>query len=713
MVASAPAGLRLGHRLKVITGLVAGGTVLVCGAAGALGLWWERDHALSTAETRAANVARMLSAYVQQTLAATDAALRQLVVHSRRVGGPGAPASDWQPVLVSTRAALSGVGSLSVTDAEGVIRHSTIEAIVGQPRAEEYLFPRLKADGRDLMIASTPFQSLQDPTRLLVPVGRRLTDARGGFVGTVVATLVPESLQAAFERIDMGLAESIWVFHPTGLLLYRDGPGPNPIGQRPDAHPVFMAARNGTGKPGTVRSALEPGGRRFLSAYEFTAEPPLIVAVSVGEAEALGAWRREVEVAAWTLVGLVLLSAAAVAGMSRQIDARAKAEEALARARRLEAVGQLTGGIAHDFNNLLTIILGSVSLLQIDPRIRLSDDTVASLDSIEHASRRAADMTRALLSFARQQPLRPDVVDLNDHVHAVPTMLARLVGPDITISVTRSATPVRVRLDAAQFETALVNLAVNARDAMPQGGRLSIETASVLVEASEPLAVPTLDPGPYCLVTLSDTGTGIPPGDLDRIHEPFFTTKAPGKGMGLGLSMVHAFMRQSGGHLRIESEVGRGTLVKLYFPTVSEEATAAVEREKAVEPGGHGEGVLLVEPEESVRFVTAAALRGLGYRVFAAGDGASALEMARREPPVDLLLTDVVLPQGMTGPELAEQIAGPRPSLRVLYSSGYSSETVEQRAGVPAGSPLLSKPYDRRELARAVRAALDAHKPAA
>ena len=431
----------------------------------------------------------------------------------------------------------------------------------------------------------------------------------------------------------------------------------------------------------------------------------------VGQTEAREIWRHEVQIAAWALAVLGLLGVGAAAAVSRQIDARVKAEDALSRSQRLETIGQLTGSVAHDFNNLLTTILGSVSLLQVDPRYR-EGALAASLRDIEHAGWRAADLTRALLSFMSQEPLRPQTVDLNDHIRAVPQMLQRLTGPDITITVTRASEPLRAHVDPARFETALMNLCVNARDAMPKVGRLAIETRAVTFDAVYAGTL-GLAPGPYGLVTVSDTGGGIRPADLSRVREPFFTTKAPGKGTGLGLSMVDDLMAQSRGHMRIESEVGRGTSVMLYFPAVASEAGTGAERDPSPEPVGCGEAILLVEPEESVRRVTAAALGSLGYRVFAAADAPAAVALARAMPPLHLLLTDVDLPRGVAGAELAEQLLDQRRAFKVLYSCGYSAEAIDHRRGAPTDGALLSKPYDRRELARAVRTALDRQEPAA
>jgi signal transduction histidine kinase/CheY-like chemotaxis protein len=598
------------------------------------------------------------------------------------------------------------VGSLSVVDGEGVIRHSTIPAIVGQSRRDDYVYQRLSADPAEVLVASKPFRILNPPYRLVIPLGRRITRPDGGFGGAVVASFVPEDLRGFFKQVDVGPGGTVWVFHPDGVVLFRAPAADNPLGESALGNPIFEAARSLT-SAGTLRGPLRAGGPAMLSAYQPLRDPPLLVAVSLSEDDVLADWRREVVLSAGLMILLAAGTALVLALFYREMNARAVAEAALVRSQRLEAIGQLTGGVAHDFNNLLTVILGNLALLR-----RSGDGTSGGPDprrlaEIEQAAERASQLTRQLLSVARRQPLQPQVVDLNELVGSLQPMLARVLGEDVTQRVKLAGTACLASLDLAQAESALLNLCLNARDAMPRGGLLAIETSPVTLDGSYAQANPEVAPGDYVMVSVSDTGTGIRPEHLARVFEPFFTTKEPGKGTGLGLSTVQGFVKQSGGHVKVYSEVGKGTSVKLYFPQAAGAAETAPPRPPAEPERGEGQTILLVEDEPSLREMAVEMLEELGYRVVAVGDGPAALDRARELERIDLLLTDVVLPQGLTGRQVAEELARQRPRLPVLFVSGYAEEVIQHRGQLDAGLRFLGKPYSIEQLAQAVRQAME------
>ncbi len=376
----------------------------------------------------------------------------------------------------------------------------------------------------------------------------------------------------------------------------------------------------------------------------------------------------------------------------------------LQQSQRMEAIGQLTGGIAHDFNNLLTVVSGNAELLLEDTAGQPAQRQLVQM--IATAAQRGAALTQRLLAFARKQALDPKAVDLNQMVASLDPMLRRTLGEHIQIELIRAAGLWPALVDQGQLENALLNLCLNARDAMPGGGRLTLETANVRLDEEYAARNADVQPGQYVMLAVSDTGQGITPEHLQRVFEPFFTTKEKGKGTGLGLSMVYGFVKQSSGHLAIYSEPGQGTSVKLYLPRTGSEVTAAAPGSDSGAVVGGSETILLVEDDAAVRQVALAALRSFGYTVIEAADGPSAMTVLEQRHDVDLLFTDIVMPGGMNGRELADAARRLRPGLRVLYTSGYTENAIVHHGRLDAGALLLGKPYRRRELDRAVRAAL-------
>ena len=368
---------------------------------------------------------------------------------------------------------------------------------------------------------------------------------------------------------------------------------------------------------------------------------------------------------------------------------RARFEERLRQSQKMEAIGNLAGGIAHDFNNMLSVILGYTDLAR--NALPTEDPIRQDLDEVLMAAERARKLTSQLLTFSRKQVLKPQLLDLNAVLAGMRNMLARLLGEQVDLNLMQSDPLGAVKVDQGQIEQVVLNLAVNARDSMPNGGKLTMETANVLLDTNYAAANPGVVAGPYVLLAVADTGVGMEPEVLERIFEPFFTTKKEGHGTGFGLTTVFGIVRQSGGHINVYSEPGRGTTFKTYFPRSSERPEPIPMAKPRAATGGV-ETILLVEDLDSVRALSQTILARRGYRVLEACNGDEALRVAREHPGViHLLVTDVVMPR-MTGPELATALVGERADLKVLFMSGYTDGAIVDHGLLPAGSAFLQKP---------------------
>jgi nitrogen-specific signal transduction histidine kinase/CheY-like chemotaxis protein len=396
--------------------------------------------------------------------------------------------------------------------------------------------------------------------------------------------------------------------------------------------------------------------------------------------------------------------------VKRDISHRRRLEEQLRQAQKMEAVGRLSGGIAHDFNNLLNVIMGFTDMLlkhlPDDDRLRRYAHQVLK------AANRGAGLTRQLLAFSRQQVLQPKVVDLNTVVTEAEKMLARLIGEDLELLTSLAPDLGRIEVDPGQIEQVIMNLAVNARDAMPQGGTLAIETANLdLTEGAASRHGFPVTPGPYVRLMVSDNGSGMDKSTQAHIFEPFFTTKEAGKGTGLGLATVYGIVKQSKGYIWADSELGQGTRFTILLPRLAAERRLSEgDHPEDDEPGGTGT-VLVVEDDEAARGLWQEMLEAMGYRVIAASNGADALERAAAHPGrIDLLLTDVVMPR-LGGRELAERLSEARPGLRIIFMSGYTADTMLRQGIADTGGPFLQKPFTGQVLARKIRETLDGPAP--
>ncbi|HWD60468.1 MAG TPA: PAS domain S-box protein [Stellaceae bacterium] len=391
--------------------------------------------------------------------------------------------------------------------------------------------------------------------------------------------------------------------------------------------------------------------------------------------------------------------------IGRDITERREAEARLRQVQKMEAIGNLTGGLAHDFNNLLGVIIGNLDMVRAGGALPPEDGELVA-DALD-AALRGAELTRRLLAFARRQPLAPADIAINALVGDIVGLMRRTLGEDISIEVDLAGDLWPVHADPAQLEAAILNLANNARDAMPSGGRLMITTGNRHLDSDYAALHPELAPGDYAMVEVTDSGTGIPLETIDHIFEPFFTTKEQGKGTGLGLSMVFGFIKQSSGHINVYSEAGSGTTFRLYLPRRVEQPAPALAPLAAAQSAGGNEAVLLVEDNDAMRRVARRQLEALGYRVLEAEQASAALDILAAEP-VDLLFSDILMPGGISGFELARTAIARWPGLKVLLASGFPEAKMQGNGESISGVRLLSKPYRREELARALRESLEA-----
>jgi len=556
----------------------------------------------------------------------------------------------------------------------------------------------------DLSVIETPVLTCSGEERLVEWRNTLLKDDAGHVVGTFSSgtdtterTQAVKALRNSEERMRFALQSAdvgIWdMDYATGVLQWSEileaqyGLKPGTFGGTIDAflkcvHPqdraalaetMAQAARSGTDFSVQHRTIWPDGTVRWLT----------------------GAGRIHLDENRQPVRGL---------GISLDVTERRTLEQQYQQAQKMEAIGRLAGGVAHDFNNLLTAILGYCELLLAD--LAPTDPHQTDIVEIQKAGERAAELTRQLLAFSRKQIIEPTLLDLNMVVADMQSMLGRLIEEDVKMVLVLRPEPARVRADRGQVEQIVLNLAVNARDAMPGGGTLTIETANVELDEHYATAHFSVKPGPYVVLTVTDTGVGMTPLVQARLFEPYFTTKEPGKGTGLGLATIHGIVTRSGGSVQVYSEVGKGTSFKVYFPR-AEAVDMVVETAAQVSrPHAGGQTVLLVEDSEGLRELARRLLERQGYTVLAAGNAEEALQLFNENATIDVLLTDVVMP-GASGPELTRQLVERRPELRVIYMSGYTEEAIVHH-GVPnSGVAFLHKPFTSDTLGRKIREVLD------
>ncbi len=618
------------------------------------------------------------------------------------------------------------------TDAEG---HKKMVGVVIDVTEEKAATAALKGQTRALEIlnrAATAISGDLNQTRLVQTITDAAVEITGAEFGAFFYNVVDEQGERytlytlsgvpreTFDKFPM--PRNTQVFAPTfmGTAVVRSADITNdpryghnaprygmPKGHLPVCSYLAVPVRSRTGE---ILGGLFFGHSK-TDVFDSAAEERAVAlasqaAIALDNARLFEAADRELQQRRKAEAELQALNATLEERVAEEVARRAAAEDALRQAQKMEAVGQLTGGVAHDFNNLLTVIIGGLDTIK---RSKPGDDTrvARAVEMSLQGAQRAASLTGRLLAFSRRQPLEPRPVELNALVREMTELLHRTLGEQIELEGVLAPRLWTVEVDQNQLESAMLNLAVNARDAMPEGGKLTIETANTALDESYTATDAEVIPGQYVMISISDTGTGMPKKVLARVFEPFFTTKEIGRGTGLGLSMVYGFVKQSGGHVTIYSEEGQGTTVKLYFPryigdAVSDKAPA----EPVIPTSSEGEVILVVEDNDDVRAYSTMILSELGYLVIEALEADSALKILRSEQRVDLLFTDVVLP-GKSGRVLADAAQEVRPDLKILFTTGYSRNAIVHQGRLDAGVQLISKPFTFEQLASRVRDLLD------
>lgn len=555
-------------------------------------------------------------------------------------------------------------------------------------------------------------------------ISRSRDSADGSFSGVTVIFVKPEYFSNYYRTLPQPAAAAL--ITEDGVVLARY-PEMTAAAQLPPDSPFRKAiAANPEGGFAEGVSAIDGVAR--TAAYRRLPEYGVYVSMGMDHQAVIEMWLHDlagylifgipatIALFSMSLVALRRTERAelAYARMWQEVGRRELTERALRQSQKMEAVGRLTGGIAHDFNNLLTAILGNVDLAL--RRIPESDERVRRLlNSARQASERAATLVQRLLAYSRQHPLEVKAVDINKLVQGMSELLRRTIGETITVETDLTNGLWKSAIDANQLENTILNLAINARDAMPDGGRLTIETANTFLDEDYVIEhAGDVPHGQYVMIALTDSGTGMTRDILDRAFEPFFTTKPTGVGTGLGLSMVYGFVKQSSGHIKIYSEPGEGTSIKIYFPRLADDAElpewkpTEIEEAQGQDMGDLGDTILLVEDDEEVNRFATEVLRDEGYNVIATHDARSALRLLDANPGIKLLFTDIILPGGMNGRQLSDEALRRRPDLKVLYATGYTRDAIIHEGRLDADVELLNKPFTHDVLTRKVRQILDA-----
>jgi signal transduction histidine kinase/ActR/RegA family two-component response regulator len=551
-------------------------------------------------------------------------------------------------------------------------------------------------------------------------LSRRKESEPGSFDGVITVTVSTQYFQDFYGKLVDGSPDY------TAALVRNDGAGlvryPLPATHSREQNLLNATAEHA--QNGIFRARSEIDGIDRLVAYDKLPKYPIYATVARSWDSIVAEWQHTMLThllfGVPATLGLVALSLLALrrtrleqAAMHEAREAtrqRDVAEEALRQSQKMEAIGHLTGGVAHDFNNLLTVVMGNIELAQrqLENWTEGAQDRMRrTLTQAMRGAQRGAMLTQRLLAFSRRQPLSPKPLDLNKLVGGLTEFLRRSLGETVELQTVGAAGLWKVEADPVQLEAALLNLAVNARDAMPNGGKLTIESANVQLDADYCRRHAEVKPGPYVQIAVTDTGTGMSRQVLDRAFEPFFTTKVAGQGTGLGLSQVFGFVKQSGGHITIYSEVGEGTTVKIYLPRLFAELREEAPVEREVPGAVPGERVLVVEDDEEVRLYIADLLRGLRYQVIEAADATAALaHLERGSGHIDLLLTDVVLP-GMNGRRLADEVVARANGIKVLFMTGYSRNAIVHHGRLDPRVEMIQKPFTEAALAARIRDVLD------
>ena len=539
-------------------------------------------------------------------------------------------------------------------------------------------------------------------------VSRRRPADDGQFTGIIMISVVPKVFTEFYKQLAGDTSASFSLARSDGAILARYPAPPGDVTHfGPDSE--FIRSIGSQPERGIVTTTSIDGTQRRI-AYRKLGNSDLYVSDGLQTDEIYSRWIRLMAShlifgipATLFLFGLVLLTIRRTQAFYAEAERRELAEQALRQSQKMEAVGQLTGGVAHDFNNLLTIIIGNLGIAK---RGVVEARAERALNNALVGAERAAQLTQRLLAFSRRQPLNPRVLDVNKLIVSISDLLVRTLGENIELESIGAAGLWKVEADASELESTLLNLALNARDAMPEGGKLTIETSNAYLDEGYCQQHAGVAPGQYILIAVTDNGGGMSAETIDRAFEPFFTTKEAGKGTGLGLSQVYGFMKQSEGHVKIYSESGEGTTIKLYLPRRDGNEAAHSADEPVSSERGRAETILIVEDDDGVRQYASEILRDLNYQIIEAKDSATALRLLDADKKFDLLLTDVVLP-GKNGRELATEVERRRPGTKVIFMTGYSRNAIVHHGRLDPGTALIQKPLIERVLAQKIRQILD------
>lgn len=616
-----------------------------------------------------------------------------------------ADAPELRTYIKQLAASAPHITSVGFIFGDGRIISSNLDLPAGS--AHHHAFMAAPRNGKEMLIGELEISNHRNQLRFLIARPKPAT-GRGATADLIFTSISPDYFKRYYSGA-FGPDYAISIVRSDGAILARSPELPNRFVLASDSGFRRSIAENPEHGSYAATSAVD--GRTRIFNYRRLGDYPLYVAAGLDEATVLEGWRAQIAShlifgipATLALIAITLIalrrSASAHAAM-RQAQAetrrRQQLEASLHQAQKMEAVGQLTGGVAHDFNNLLTAIIGSLEMIE-------RTDAPELIRKYATAAMRAADrgarLTQQLLAFSRRQVLRPEIVNVNRLLGEFETLTQRAVGESIDVRFALDARVDPCRIDPAQFQSAVLNLVVNARDATPAGGRIMIETRTINLGGENGALELDLNPGRYIMIAVSDTGSGMTPEVRAQAFDPFFTTKEVGKGSGLGLSQVYGFAKQSGGHVTVESEPGQGTCVRLYLPSVEAPAPARGDGTISPPPERRTGSVLIVEDDEAVLETVKGSLDELGYRTIIARSAGEALDVLRRDEPIDLLFSDIVMPGGINGVALARRARQLRQDIKVLLTSGYAPAAAKEHDN--DGFAVLSKPYRQGELARVI-----------
>lgn len=676
--------------------------------------WVNYKSAFDTADNdiaRALDIATGHAQTVFQSIAVTTSSVEQ-ITRGLSSESMHLEESELNQRLRQMRAAIPDIESIWLFDATGHPIASSLLIPVPSDLdvSDSEFFTAQRNTHTGLFIGSvvTP----QATARNIFPISERRIDDTGNFSGVIEVSIQPSAFESFFAGIVSGTTASLALIREDGSILARF-PVPTNVGIKLDSTSGFanMMARSPAGGRYTAVSGVDRTERRF--AARKLGGFPVYVTASLATEQIRRGWLTTMAShlvfgipATVLLIILVLVAVRRTKALYVEAESRQALEAHLRQSQKMDAVGQLTGGIAHDFNNLLTIIIGN---LQMALKREQDAKVQGMLSNAMAGAERAAALTKRLLSFSRRQPLDPRPVDANRLIAGLSDLLNRTLGEKVSIETVASAGLWQTEVDSAELESSIINLAINARDAMPDGGKLTIETGNAFLDEDYCRPFEDLKAGQYVMISVTDTGGGMPREIIDKATEPFFTTKPAGEGTGLGLSQVYGFVKQSAGHLRIYSEPGQGTTVRLYLPrcilTQSAPAPSNASRDQRLQEGA-GETILVVEDDPNVRAYVVEALSGVGYRVVEAIDAEAALKLLASNSQVQLMLTDVVMP-GMNGRALADAVRQSHPGVKTLFMTGYSRNAIVHQGRLDPGVSLIQKPFSQATLAARIRSMLD------